>query len=1144
LIDEFRNGAGENMKAFPVRCSKCQVENQKARKFCRECGERLLPPCPRCGFGNHQGDKFCGDCGQSLSPPSEMEGREPTSPDLSWDEKLAKIQKYLPKGLTEKILAQKDKIEGERKQVTVMFCDLVGFTSISEKLGHEEAYALIDRIMEILIHQVHAYEGTVNKMTGDGIMALFGAPIALEDAPQRALRSALAISREMNQYAEKGKREKGTPPVQMRIGIHTGPVVVGTLGSDLRVEFSAVGDTVNLASRMEGLAEPGTILVSEETYRLTEGLFRFEPMGEKRVKGKENPIQAYRVVAPRSSKTRFEVSAEKGLTCFVGRERELEVLRDGFERAREGRGQVFSVVAEAGVGKSRLLHEFRKALAKGDLTILEGKCLSYGRGMAYHPLVEILKSSFEIQEGEEESGIRRKLKEGLKTLEIDEGVYLPFLLELFSVKDSGIEKIPLSPDARKERIMEAFKRVLLKLAAPRPLVIAFEDLHWLDKSSEETLRSFLEIVPGARIQAVFTYRPEFVPPWAFKSYHSQVTLNRLSNRETLAMVSHLLETRTLSQELEELILVKTEGVPLFVEEFIRSFRDLKIMVRRNHHYQLARNLDSVAIPSTIQEVIMARVDSLPEGARDLLQTASVIDREFSHELIKRASTLPEPELLSRLSILKNAELLYEKDIYPQSTYVFRHALTREVVYDSLLSRRKKQLHDRIAKVMEQMYRHHLSEHSDVLAEHFIKSENFEKGAEFAQLAGKKARKRSAYGDAISYSYKELFCLEKVPDSPAVQKKIMDARVALANYCMNLNEHVEAYEAVSPIADLALRLNYRKRLPAIYTAIGSYLLFVEEDYPQGMEYLHQALEFSEEVKDFFSLWNACYLLGTALSWNCEFQKALDYFQKSLDLSLAARNPMGIAAAKINMGVSYILQGKVDQARQVSREALAIAEETGDIYIKGMAHSCYGSTSYYQGLFEEAEDHLLRGIGFCENSTHFTWGSWASAFLGDMYFDLRRYDKSIEAYQKAFSFLEKRRFGPSWLTLAKVAITRARVVRGDSEISLNEVLKFSGQNKNRGFAGWIAQYTAETLFHLGDSLTCQAQSWAEKAIELDRQNGTRLLLGRDYLLSARIWNRTGNPGKAREDLIQAIEIFQQCGAAGYLKRASQELGLLTP
>jgi len=306
---------------------------------------------------------------------------------------------------------------------------------------------------------------------------------------------------------------------------------------------------------------------------------------------------------------------------------------------------------------------------------------------------------------------------------------------------------------------------------------------------------------------------------------------------------------------------------------------------------------------------------------------------------------------------------------------------------------------------------------------------------------------------------------------------------------------------------------------------------------------QALEFSEENKDFFSLWNAYYIMGTALSWNCDFQKSLDYFQKSLDLSTAARSSMGISSAKINTGVNYLFQGKVDQAYQISREALDIAEASGDIYIKGMAHSCYGTACYYRGLFEEAEVYLLRGIGFCENTSHFTWGSWASAFLGDMYFDLGRYEKSVESYQKAFSFLEKKRFGPSWLTLIRVAIARARVLQGGSEISLDEVLKSFSLNKNRGFSGWIAQYTAEILFHLSDQLLPQAREWADKAVGLDRQNGMQLLLGRDYLLSARIWNRMGHPVRAREELFRAIESFQQCGAQGYLKKASQELALIS-
>jgi class 3 adenylate cyclase len=328
--------------------------------------------------------------------------------ELSFDEKITKIQKYLPKGITEKILAQKDRIEGERKQVTVMFCDLEGFTQLSEKLGPEDAYAIMDQIYEILIHKVHDYEGTVNEMTGDGIMALFGAPIALEDAPQRAIRSAYAIHREMAKFTDKMKKEKqNIVPVKMRVGIHTGPVVVGALGNDLRVEFKAVGDTVILASRMEGLAEPGSTYVTEDMFKLTEGLFRFEALGEHTIKGKEGTVKTYRVIAPSTIRTRFDVSAERGLTPFVGRERELELLLDGFERSKAGRGQAFSIVSEAGVGKTRLLYEFRKAVSSEDVTVLEGKCLSsvlegkclsYSRGVAFHPVIDILKSTFDVRE--------------------------------------------------------------------------------------------------------------------------------------------------------------------------------------------------------------------------------------------------------------------------------------------------------------------------------------------------------------------------------------------------------------------------------------------------------------------------------------------------------------------------------------------------------------------------------------------------------------------------------------------------------------------------------------------------------------------------------------------------------------------------
>jgi class 3 adenylate cyclase len=383
-----------------------------------------------------------------------------------------------------------------------------GFTPLSERLGPEEAYSIIDKVYEILIHKVHDYEGTVNDMTGDGIVALFGAPIALEDAPQRAIRSAYSIHREMARFSERIKQEReGIPPIKMRIGIHTGPVVVGTLGNDLRVEFKAVGDTVNLASRMEELAEAGASYITDETFKLTEGLFRFEALGELEVKGKEELVNVYRVIGPSTRRTRFDVSAERGLTPFVGRERELELLLDGFERAKAGRGQAFSIMAEAGVGKSRLLYEFRKSVAHEDVTFLEGRCLSYSRSVAYHPVIDILKANFDIHEGDGDLEIRGKVKRGLKILGADEASTLPYLLELLAVKDSGVDKVPMSREVRKDRIIEAIKRIVLKGSALRPLILAYEDLHWIDKSSEDQLKHLLESIPGARALLIFTYRP-------------------------------------------------------------------------------------------------------------------------------------------------------------------------------------------------------------------------------------------------------------------------------------------------------------------------------------------------------------------------------------------------------------------------------------------------------------------------------------------------------------------------------------------------------------------------------------------------------------------------------------------------------------
>ena len=1122
-----------------MKCPKCQFENREDAKFCSECGNKLEIACSKCGKMNPLSGKFCNECGHSLTVATA-----PASKELSFDEKLAKIQRYLPQDLTEKILAQKDKIEGERKQVTVMFCDMEGFTTLTEKLGSEETYALMDQVYEILIHKVHDYEGTVNELTGDGIMALFGAPIALEDAPQRAIRSALAIHREINKFSEQLKSEKRMPSIKMRIGVHTGPVVVGTLGNDLRVEFKAVGDTVNLASRMEGLAEPGTIFVTEDTFKLTEGLFRFEALGEKHVKGKEEPVKVYQVIAPSTRRTRFDVSAERGLTPFVGRERELELLLDGFERVKAGKGQAFSIISEAGVGKSRLLYEFRKVVSNQDATFLEGRCLSYSRGVAYHPVIDILKSNFNIHEGEGDQEVREKVEKGLRLVGVDEPSTLPYFLELLLVKDSGIDRISMSPEAKKDRIIEACRKIVFKGSELRPLIMAFEDLHWLDKSSEDVIRNHLESIPGARVMLIFTYRPEFVHTWGARSYHNQLTLHRLSNRESLEMVTHLLGTKEIEKALEDLILEKTEGVPFFIEEFIKSLRDLKIIEKKENAYHLSKDIQHLAIPSTIQDVIMARVDSLPEGAKEVLQTGSVIEREFSHPLISRVTGLPEKELLSHLSVLKDSELLYERGIYPQSSYIFKHALTREVVYDSILARRKKKLHEEIGKAIEELYKDSLGEHYEVLAEHYLSSEDYSKAAEYSRLASRKAEKTASLNDAITHAKKRINSLEKLSQTVGVQKQIIDARVVLGLYMAQMNFNIEAKAAIVSIIDLALKYNYKKRLCQIYSIMGCYYCFVEENYSEAFKTLEEALTISEEVKDLLTLALASFWFGAALGWNCEFEKSANYFQRTLDINLAAKNLWGISTTKSALAYfSYYHNGKIDLQFQTTREALQIAEESGDIYSKAMAYANHGFSCYGKGLLEEAKRHILKGAEFCEKINYHSWNGCARFHLGETYFEIGDFQESKKHYEKGVWVLDNIQSFPSWANLGKVGLARSKVMNKERDVNLEYLYVLSENNKVRAIEGYLQRYIGEILLNIDDQHISEAEHWIQKAIEADQRNRMMFHLGKDYNLYAELFKRKGDRLGARENLGKVIQIFKECGADGWAEKAEKELVALS-
>jgi len=693
--------------------------------------------------------------------------------------------------------------------------------------------------------------------------------------------------------------------------------------------------------------------------------------------------------------------------------------------------------------------------------------------------------------------------------------------------------------------MEALKRIVLKISEMRPLIMATEDLHWIDKSSEDTFRDLMDSIAGAKVFLIFTYRPEFIHAWGGKSFHSQVNLNRLSNRESLAMVAHLLGTEQIDSGLEELILEKTEGVPFFIEELIKSLKDLNIIERKNDRYFLAKDIQDVVIPSTIQDVIMARVDSLPEVAKEVLQTGSVIEREFSYELIKRVTGLQEQKLLSHLSVLKDSELLYERGVYPQSAYIFKHALAQEVVYDSILTRRRKTLHEEIGNAIEDLYKENIDEHYGVLAEHYIAGENYDKGAEYSRFASKKAAKTGSLNGAIAQAEKRIACLERLPQSDNVQKKIVDARTVLGLYYIQISYFIEAKEAVDPVIDLALRHGYRRRLSQIYTIIGVYENWVEEDLPEAFKHLEEALNISQEIgDDDVSLFFANLWFGCGLSWNCEFQKGFYCLEKALNINVAANNLWGISVVKSLISyMIYYFQGKLNLSYKTSDEAIFIAEESGDIFSKAMAYINHGICCYGKGFFEKATEHLLKGVGFCERINYFNWNSLAEQVLGEICFEIGESQKSKEHYSKAISLMEHGGFWPSLINLNKIALARIEVMNDEKDIDLESLYEYAAANKMKSCDGMMARYISAILLNIDDRHLTEAGDWINKAIEMDKRNGMMWHLGQDYSLYAELFKRKDDQSKTKENLNRAIETFKECGAGGWVEKYEKELDLFS-
>ena len=738
-----------------MKCPKCNFENREGAKFCKECGCKMELQCPGCGFQYQPGSKFCDECGHDLRASKE-------APPIDFSQP----QSYTPKFLADKILTTRSSIVGERKLVTVLFADVADYTAMAEKLDPEEVHQIMDGCFKILMDEIHKYEGTINQFTGDGVMALFGAPVAHEDHAQRACYAALSIQKAIGDYDEKIKKDTGVD-FRMRIGLNSGPVIVGSIGDDLRMDYTAVGDTTNLAARIQQVAKPGQVWSSQKTHNIVQDYFHDELMEESFLKGKTQPQRIYHILSERPGvRTRFQAGMVRGITDLVGRRPEMEILKGAFQKVKKSEGQVVDVVGEAGVGKSRLIYEFQRMFEE-EVIFLTGNCVQYGRNISYLPVTDILKKAFRIEEYMTEDQIGHRIEEEAVH---DLAQMIPFYRNLLSLIVDDPRFKALEPEGRKFATFEAVKDLLIYLSKQKPLVVFLDDVHWIDQISEALFTYLARCIFDQPVLMLSAYRPEGAPTWAQGAHYQRLGLETLSSKSSVKLVRNMLNVPALEPALEEKIVEKTDGNPFFVEEIVRELLDRGDIVKSGEEYICARPIDQCEIPNTIHGVLAARMDRLSEDLKRTMQVASVIGRDFAFRLLKSIMEIGD-ELRTQMTNLVGLEILYEKALYPELEYIFKHALTQEVAYDSLLKQRRREIHGRVARTIEELYADRLENHYESLAHHYERSGNSVKAVEYLLFAGEKSNQYGSAQAACEFLDKALEISKKESLSLGVEKEV-------------------------------------------------------------------------------------------------------------------------------------------------------------------------------------------------------------------------------------------------------------------------------------------------------------------------------------------------------------------------------------
>jgi class 3 adenylate cyclase/tetratricopeptide (TPR) repeat protein len=1100
-----------------VQCVNCGSELIAGKKFCHNCGAPAAVPCPNCGAAVDPSFRFCPDCGfriaaEAKDHATQRDGALTAPAVVPANDRIARLPTLIPAELAQKILDSKGSVVGARKLVTVLFCDLVGSTAIAERLDPEEYRDLLGEYLEVAFREVYKFEGIVNQLAGDGVMALFGAPIAHEDAPQRAVRAALGIRAALSGLNERLRARHGSE-LQARFGINTGPVVVGAVGNDLKLDYTAIGDTTNLAARLQSLAEPGTILLSETTYRRVRGFFQLQPAGVFDVKGKSEPVAAYRVLRESEAITPMAIAAARGLTPLVGRDAELAQLHACYQRLAEHLAQVVAVVGEAGSGKSRLIYEFKRQLATEEVVFLEGRCSSMSQAMPYAPWTSMLRQHFDLSPGDS-AGCPEKLKQELHSLGKDFEDLLPYLCQMLSLGTDRLADV--SADELKRGEFEAMARLIGGLSKRTPVIVS--------------------------------HRPEYIPFWRTEAAFTQLRLRALSDSDTTSIIREV-ASGTLPSDLEQLIRVKAEGNPFFAEEIVRALIEEGHVVRANEHLQLARPLEQIRIPGTVEEVIAARVDRFGPDAKRVSQVAAVLGRQFRRSHLLRLLADEPIDVPAALDELERRGVIHRKTVLSRDEYRFGESLTQEVAYEALLLKERRQLHERIGHMLEEEAIDNDPELPALLAHHYALSDNRDKAIGALLHAAQRAEQLPSYNTAVR-CYRQAWelaadTLDKNGE-PKADESLMRAAVSAAvGLCRmaviySVPDDGASEQAARRGRELSNALGDQGNVAALWTYQG--MLIVNggrERFAEGLSLLERGMSVAHDA----ALPNIVRNMSRGLGWGYMYDGRLDL---ALQTFTAAFDDMERSGEHERLSDLYFGSRFMrDQALYYSdnfQAALTSASQTYELGVKASNRTVQGGSAAIVALvhlaagdYAEARRWADRSLEVAEAIGNIAAGR--SAAIAALAGRLALHEPVVAAGY--IDLIEQGFLARGDMAIKSILAVEVLLMAGEVQRAKNYAEVAYAHAGGRLREAICATACGDVMRHLGQDHWEQAADWYAHAITLAAAIGSRSTLAAAQLGAGELEAARGDRQGAATHLRQALEGSQAAGLTRYRSRAQRQL-----